>query len=134
MVDLLIILQNAYGVEEGYVPSYEHMGFANSQTGKRLKEIIPEDTEYVIVNSSPIIGDNPDSCFAADPKYLINAINHFEPKLIVCCGKIAQKGITNLSFILTPILFMPHPAYRALSKETTSDIKRKIELLLNENR
>lgn len=123
---LLIFLQNAYGVENGYIPSYSRNSFANSHTGRRLKEALPLGYEFEIRNANPSIGDNPDSCFKPDIAYMTKQVMELQPKLILACGKIAQKGLENIETDV-PIIKMPHPAYRALSKKITGEVRGTIE-------
>ena len=53
---VLVIVQNAYGVEDGYIPDYSRNSFAVCHTGKRLKEMLPSAVSVLIRNSNPSIG------------------------------------------------------------------------------
>lgn len=122
---LLIFLQNAWGVEEGYVPSYERESFRKSHTSKRLTEAIPDGTIFEIRNCSPKIGIKSDSYFKADLEYIKEQINTIKPTLILACGKSARKAFEKLPLDI-PIVYMPHPTYRALSKKITGDVRDTI--------
>lgn len=125
---LLVVLQNAWGVEDGYVPSYDRESFTKSYTGIRLKEALPEGYTVKIINSNPAVGDTADSCFPPQPEYVLDWVNKIRPDAILACGKVAEKTIKQLTIDI-PIVYMPHPAYRALSKQITSTAKRKLEEL-----
>jgi hypothetical protein len=129
MERILVILQNAYGVEEGYVPSFERKSFKNCHTGKRLRNAIPDRCNPFIINASPKIGKEAGSNFKPESSYVFKKIQEIKPKVILACGVNARKAIKSLELDV-PVLFMPHPAYRALTNETLYGIKEKIEELL----
>lgn len=129
---LLVILQNAYGVEEGYVPSYNRQSFVNSHTGKRLKEMLPEIAETFIVNASSRVGTHASSIFPPEPAYVLGYIKEYAPDCILACGKVAEEAVNALTEIDMPIIYAPHPAYRALSKRMTADIRSRILVALGE--
>ena len=121
---LLIVLQNAYGVEDGYVPSYERESFRKCYTGIRLKEVIPDNAEIKIVNSNPSIGIKSDSYFKPDVDYVKTEIGIFAPEVILFCGRNGKILMKEISF--NKSIHMPHPAYRALSKKMTAEVKDRI--------
>jgi len=122
---ILVVLQNAYGVEDGYVPSYKRSSFLNSHTGRRLSEMLPtKDVE--IRNASPIVGDVASSFFKCDLNYLRKEIGKIKPSVILACGVSAKNAIRNLETSI-PIIFAPHPAWRRLSKKITSNIRQEVE-------
>jgi len=124
MKKLLVILQNAYGVAEDYVPSYSHSGFASSQTGRRLKEFLPDNCTVEIINASPLIGDVADSIFALNPDYVMSKVNNIKPDFILALGCNAHKVVDMLEL---KAIKSYHPAYRALSKKITGEVKKEIE-------
>jgi hypothetical protein len=128
---LLVVLQNAYGVEEGYRPSYERESFVNCHTGRRLREALPTNCMVEIINSNPAIGNNPDSCFKPAPEYVKDWIAKIKPDVILVCGKVAKKTMQLLTIDI-PTVYMPHPAYRALSKQMTSSTRNSLLSLLEE--
>ena len=130
---LLVILQNAYGVTEKRRKQLttERLwlhGLWNSQTGKRLKEMLPSDLNIKIINASPKIGCYADALFPPDKKYLRHNINEFQPDVILACGRIAQQGMNVLDM---PYMAAPHPAWRLLSKIKTEEIKLTLIKQLN---
>jgi aspartate/glutamate racemase len=122
---LMVILQNAYGVEEGYEPSFDKESFANCHTGRRLRKAIPETVSTTIINASPIIGDNSASNFRPDIAHVMKRMREIEPDIILACGNSAKKVIDAIE-IDVPIIKMPHPAYRALKNRTLYYIKGRI--------
>ena len=75
------------------------------------------------INSTPQLGDHPDSCFGYDLSYMQSWIQKIKPDLICACGKIAQSGCKELGINFVEA---PHPAWRRLSKQHTSDIRKEI--------
>jgi hypothetical protein len=128
MVDLLIVLQNAYGVEEGYIPSYDDAIFRIHTTGRRLKEAIPDGIDFTIINSNPKIGEKSNSYFPPDANHVNREIAKFNPKVILFCGCNGKILMDEIKFENS--VHMPHPAYRALTKKITSDTKKKIKEML----
>lgn len=123
---ILFILQNAYRSDKHQFKNEEEWSqeLANSHTGRRLKEMIPDDMEYKVINSSPMIGDCADSSYNADLTHIEKHINEIKPDVICACGRIAQKGCTELGL---DFISAPHPAWRRLSKQYSNDIKRRIK-------
>lgn len=126
----MVVLQNAYGVEDGYVPSYERESFKKCFTGKRLREAIPNNVEISIINSSPKIGEKSNSYFSPDIEYVTKKIENINPDVILFCGKNGKTLMEKINFENS--VFMPHPAYRALSKEITKKTKEQIEHIIKE--
>jgi hypothetical protein len=123
---ILFILQNAYQSDKHQFNNEEEWSreLANSHTGRRLKEMIPEGKEYRVINSSPIIGDCADSCYIADTKHIEKLVNEINPTVICACGKVAQKGCTELGLFFIPA---PHPAWRQMSKQQSGVIKQVLD-------
>ena len=122
---VLFILQNAYKSEKHQFKNEEEWSseLNRSQTGRRLKELIPENVLYRVINASDIIGDHVDSCYAPNLEHLKAWINVIAPDIIVACGKVVQKGCDLLG---EKYIKSPHPAWRALSKVHTTSIKNQI--------
>jgi hypothetical protein len=126
----MVILQNAYGVEDGYVPSYERESFRNCHTGRRLKNAIPADVSVSIINASPVVGDTADSNFKPDLEYVRKHLTRIKPCVILACGVNAKKVVDMLDTDI-PIIKMPHPAYRALTNKKLEEVKQQIEEVVN---
>ena len=121
----MIILQNAYGVEEGYEPSFDRANFRKCHTGRRLSRAIPSTVSARIINASPNIGGNSDSFFQPDSEYISRKLVEIKPDIILACGVAAKKGIDSID-VDVPVIKMPHPAYRALTNKTLDDVKELI--------
>jgi Uracil DNA glycosylase superfamily. len=119
---ILFILQNAYRNENHQFSNHDewHRELLRSQTGRRLVEMIPAGAEFRVINASSFIGDNPNSVSAADTKHMRRLIKQIKPDIICACGKIAQDGCKKLGL---DFIEAPHPAWRCLSKKTTTNIR-----------
>lgn len=132
MKKLLVLLQNAWGVDDGYIPSLNKKSFISSHTGKRLREALPDDCKVKIRNSSPHVGSVSSSNFPPDLDYVRSEIRKIKPDVILACGVNARIAVENVE-VTVPVVFMPHPAYRQLSKQMTLDTKNDVmELLTKE--
>lgn len=126
---LLIILQNAYGVEDGFVPSFDKEIFKNSHTGRRLCNAIPMELDVNIINASPQVGEEASSYFAPDIGYVSSKVEEISPDIILACGVNAQKAVREID-IGVPVVKIPHPAYRALSNSMLDEAREKIQELI----
>jgi hypothetical protein len=122
---LMVILQNAYGVEEGYEPSYDKSSFASCHTGIRLNRAIPDNVSIHIINANPSIGTTADSFYPPNSDHISRRISRIKPDIILACGVSAKKGIDSIN-VNVPVIKMPHPAYRALTNKTLDDVKEQI--------
>ena len=122
---ILFILQNAYkSAKHPFTNNQEwSRELLCSHTGRRLKEMIPDNSTYAVINASPLIGDNPDSIYIADTTHILNMIASIKPDVICACGKIAQEGCRKLNLTFIPA---PHPAWRCLSKIITTKIRNRL--------
>lgn len=125
MKKLMIILQNAYGVEKGYVPSYEKESFRNCHTGRRLRNAIPDGLDISIINASPKVGKKSSSNFRPDSVYVGKKVEELVPDIILACGVNAKKVIDSVD-VNVPVIKMPHPAYRALTNKKLEEVKEMI--------
>ena len=123
---LLIVLQNAYGVEDGFVPTYERPIFRRSHTGIRLQRAIPENISVRIINASPLVGKKAASNLKPDGNYVGKMYEEIKPDVILACGVNARKAVQGLNADV-PTIYMPHPAYRALRNETLEEVKQQIQ-------
>jgi hypothetical protein len=130
MSTILVLLQNAYGVKPGYVPDYGLESFARCHTGKRLREALPDDVTVKIRNCSPLVGRTSDSFFAPDIDYVREQILDVQPDVILACGKSAHYTCEQI-VPGVPVVKMPHPAFRALSKRATKSTKELLLGVLN---
>ena len=126
----MVVLQNAYGVEEGYEPSFERESFINCHTGRRLKNAIPTNVSTTIINANPNIGDCADSNFKPDTAHVEKRMKAIKPDIILACGVNARQAMSEIETDI-PVLTMPHPAYRALTNATIYGIMEQIEEYAN---
>jgi len=126
---ILIFLQNAYRKNGNKYRSREHWlkRMWNSHTGRRLKEMLPSESQIYVANASPKIGKDANTIFYPDLEYMKRIINKVNPSIIVGCGKIAQKGLNELG---VEYISAPHPAWRALSKKETKRICEEIRSIV----
>jgi ABC-type Fe3+-hydroxamate transport system substrate-binding protein len=123
---ILVILQNAYGVPPGYIPSYDKPSFRNCHTGRRLRRALPETAEISIINSNPQVGEKADSYFKPDYEYVKNKFDELKPDVILACGTNGKKILETLEFNI-PAIHMPHPAYRALTNKLLDEIRIRLD-------
>jgi hypothetical protein len=132
MTDILVVLQNAYRhdaedseAEQRWLDGIWLLGGTGwkSHTGKRLKEMLPDDACVVLTNSSRNVGNKSSAIFPADLEYLAEKIARIKPSIILACGKVAQEAMERLG---VEHIRAPHPAWRLLSKEHTARVRREI--------
>ena len=88
----MVLLQNAYGVEDGYIPSLETESFINSHTGRRLvNEVLPTNINVQIRNCSSRIGDVSSDNFPPDYAYVREELDRIKPTAILACGVNAKR-------------------------------------------
>ena len=123
---ILFILQNAYTSDKHPFTNEEEWGreLLRSQTGRRLKEMIPDGVEYKVINASPKIGADPDSLFKADFEHISKNIGKIRPTVIVACGVVAQAACECMGI---KCIKVPHPAWRQLSKQITRNIMLELQ-------
>ena len=121
----MVVLQNAYGVEAGYVPSFKKENFRKCHTGIRLKHAIPEDINIRIINSSPLVGRESSANFKPDRDYVEKMYREIGPDIILACGVNAKKVIDSID-VDVPVIKMTHLAYRALTNKTLEEVKEMI--------
>lgn len=121
----MVILQNAYGVKRGYVPSFEKENFRKCHTGIRLKRAIPENISVRIINASPLVGRMSSANFKPDREYVEKMYKEIKPDVILACGVNARKVIDSID-VDVPVIKMPHPAYRALTNKKLDEVKERI--------
>ncbi len=99
-----------------------------SQTGRRLKEMIPGGISFRVVNASALVGDHSASVYPADRALMAMRLGSIKPDVVVLCGKVAAGLAPLVEDTQTTLIIAPHPAWRALSKKHTARIKTEIEI------
>jgi len=133
---ILVFLQNAYGVEEGYVPSYRKKSFRLCHTSKRLAEMLPLGERIEIRNCNPEIGDTASSFFKADRIYMLRELSLLQPDIVLACGTEAKEAFGILKkkgLKFKNIVYAPHPAWRQLSKTKTKEIQEELYAILEQD-
>lgn len=91
--------------------------FRSCYTGRMLRSVFGEELCQQIIweNASPVIGDKPSACFAADPVHLQGLLNHFTPKVVLAFGMVASEALRPLC---KPdrLIIGPHPAARTANR------------------
>jgi len=125
MKTILFILQNGYHSDKYQYRNEEewYCDLNRSFSGKRLSEMIPENADIKVINSSSNIGDNADSYYKADLDHLRKCLTKYNADIICACGEVAQEGCKKLGI---DYVSLPHPAWRALSKDITKNIKQNL--------
>ncbi len=126
---LLVILQCPWRkgrLENGWNPRVWAKMLWLSQTGRRLLEALPAGAyEVKVCNANPSLADTPDGVFPPDRKHLRRVLRRVRPDVILACGKVANEALTQIE-VTAPVVEMPHPAYRLLSRRTTGDVKARL--------
>ncbi len=104
-----------------------------SMTGKRLREMIPDGIDFEVVNATLRIGDRAAATFPADRLLMLARLRSRRPDLVVLCGKVAQELTMIVGAYGYPCILAPHPAWRALPKTQTAEIREEIELALRDS-
>ncbi len=133
---VLFVLQNAWrksakaGEREVGRESVWDRLLWRSMTGRRLKEMIPDDITFEVVNASALVGDHSASIYPADKVLMWLRLGRIKPDVVVLCGKVAAGLAPLVEDAQTTLVIAPHPAWRLLSKEHTARIKEEIEIAL----
>lgn len=90
---------------------------------------LPEGIDIEIRNCNPQIGHRSSSWFPPDIQYVTQQIDKLKPDIILACGSNAKKAISNIT-VGVPVIYMPHPAYRALKRETVNNVKEQISEII----
>lgn len=120
---ILFILQNGYHSDKYDYRNLQEwsIDLYRSHTGRRLAQYVPDGAEYRVINSTPVVGENVDSCLEPDLGYIRDWIAVLKPNVICACGQIAQKACADLG--LETYVKAPHPAWRRLSKQNIAEIR-----------
>lgn len=67
-------------------------------------------------NTTPAVGDHPDSIIAPDYEHMKTVIARIRPSVIVTCGSQAFAAIQVLA-PSKPVLAIPHPTFRVVTNQ-----------------
>jgi hypothetical protein len=68
-------------------------------------------------NTTPIVGDSPDSVVPPDTDHIEEVLQLKQPYAVLALGKQAEIALTPFCSQLLPLLAVPHPAHRLLTNE-----------------
>jgi hypothetical protein len=108
-----------------------------SQTGKRLKEMLPEGCDAYVTNVSPLIAPAASVHYPMDRKHVVSEVLRHRSDVVLLLGTEAKTAAAMLAtqkdndgeWLLAHarVVTGPHPAWRVLSKERTAEVRREIE-------
>lgn len=96
----------------------------HSHTGRRLLEMIPEQSIVIPINASPDTGDHVHAVFPADPKHIRKWHRFYKPDVVLACGRVAQEGCIEANI---PHVCASHPAWQRLKKDETRWVRELLE-------
>lgn len=137
-MQVLFVLQNAW--RKSAKPGEREVGRESvwdrllwrSMTGRRLKEMIPDDTTFEVVNASVLVGNHSAAVYPVDKVLMAMRLGRIKPTVVVLCGKVAAGLAPLVEEAQTTLVIAPHPAWRLLSKAHTARIKEEIEIALQD--
>lgn len=116
MKDYVIFLQNAWSpfyAGARWPRSSWLRALARSKSGKKLS-LITDDLN-VCDNLTPIVGPEASSIVPPDPAHIVSVISRRKPRVIIGCGLVAERVLTDLWD--GSLMILPHPACRWLPDE-----------------
>ncbi|OGZ94271.1 MAG: hypothetical protein A3A28_02805 [Candidatus Sungbacteria bacterium RIFCSPLOWO2_01_FULL_47_32] len=126
---LLVVLQCPWkrGKLQKWHPAVWRKEFRASRTGTCLfREVLPLRLYRIrFANANPLLADMPSGVFPPDAAHIKRRIRAVHQNIILVCGAVAKESLRKL-VPGVPIVLMPHPASRSLSKETTKKIKKRL--------
>lgn len=116
----MAILQNAWGKEYAgrRWPRKKWLAALHaSRSGQRIRTLISacEGLNIWFDNTTPIVGDNPDSVIAPDLEHVKRVLDKQRPDAVVAFGAQAARVLRPVAKV--PLLIVPHPAYRVVTNE-----------------
>jgi len=126
MYDTITFLQNAWSPRWAgrHWPRQRWLGaLRRSHSGRRLSDML--DDLSICWNLTTTVCATPEEIPEPDVPYIRTIIAQQSPKLIVACGRVAEETLQELW--LGPLLVVPHPTYRMLTKQLYREAKHIIE-------
>lgn len=134
MINYLGILQNAWSplYAGGTWPRDSWLkALWRSRSGQRLK--VFKDIFHDKIwwdNTTPIVGETPDSVIKPDINHLYSLFNIYKPKVVITFGIQAEKIVQSLIFQESwdsNHLILPHPACRVVTNECYLEAIRQLK-------
>lgn len=137
MADVVVFLQNAWSsfyAGDIWPREYWLPALQRSHSGRRL-QVLERGLPGVSIwydNTTPIVGEEPSSVVPPDLDHMWGVIHDQRPRVIVTCGKQAEKALAKIPLgdIPPPIVNLPHPAWRFLDDLVLENGARQIMDLL----
>ena len=105
----------------------------NSRSGERLRTMMARysftGAEWWFDNTTPIVGDNPNSRVPADPRHIRRVLGRRPWDAVVVCGTQARDAAVPLAHAQPAILIVPHPAYRVLSNDLYAKVGDTLSMM-----
>ena len=89
----------------------------SSRSGQRLRTITSgcPDVSFWFDNTTPEVGDHPDSVLPANVTHVRKVLSRTKPRAVVAMGNQAAAALRLVVPGDMPLLILPHPTYRVLS-------------------
>jgi len=113
-VNIVIFLQNAWSpVYAGRKwPRQSWLrALSTSRSGQRLTALTDDFNECE--NTTEEVADHPDGICQPDPQHIGRVLKARKPKVVIACGKQAEKAIS--AAWSGPLIVVPHPACRVVT-------------------
>jgi len=128
---ILFVLQNAW--RHGARPGERDWNNASwiialwrCMTGKRLREYIPDNVAYAVVNASRAVASEGKTVHRANLAHVAAAVHRYKPNIVVLLGREAQRLQHHLYNVR--IVCLPHPCWRLLTKRQTAGYRDYLQL------
>jgi hypothetical protein len=104
----------------------------SSVSSRNLRKMVPDPDDLLCINSSPYIVQSANHHGNPEPLYVASLLRRLEPfDLLLVCGSIAKATFKRSPYKGShPIIFIPHPAWRAWSAADFSNVRLDILLRL----
>ncbi len=111
----------------------------DNHSGKRLYKLTGDKAELLVTNSCPRMGADANSHGTPDPHWLRESLDKIDEikiiRVILVCGKVAQKTYRESKFYATPdmsVIEILHPAARTWTKQSIKDTQELIRYALHQ--
>lgn len=94
--------------------------------------MVPEGAEVHVGNASPVIGNNSRSKFPMEPEHVLAQIEAWQPRIVLLLGEEAKKARYIAEGKGLVVIEGPHPAWRLLSRERTTQIQEELSEALRQ--
>lgn len=118
MIKIVAFLQNAWSpvYAGGLWPRDSWLrALERSRSGQRISVFrnAAVGVEWWFDNTTPIVGDTPDSVVPADAEHIRTVLAAQAPDVVVTFGRLAKIAVAKIATV--PIVSVPHPAHRLVT-------------------